>query len=58
VVEVFQKNVLSKLCHVKWHQNKGFAHVAVIGTSKLPFGISAFPMKKDKGVDVVGKKDG
>ncbi len=58
VVEVFQKDNPSKLGHAKWHQNKGFVHVAFIGTSKLPFSVSAFPMKKDKGVDGVGGKDG
>jgi hypothetical protein len=58
VVEVFQKDNPSKLCRAKWHQNKGFVRVAVIGTSDLPFGIGAFPGKKDKGVDGVGKKDG
>jgi hypothetical protein len=58
MLEVFQKDDPSKLCHAKWHQNKGFARVAVIGTSKLPFGVSALPMKKDKGVDGVGKKEG
>ncbi len=58
VVEVFQKDNPSKLCHAKWHQNKGFACVAVIGTSKLPFGVGALPMKKEKGVDGVGEKEG
>jgi hypothetical protein len=47
VVEVFQKDNPSKLCHAKWHQNKGFARVAVIDTSDLPFGVGAFPGKKD-----------
>ncbi len=58
VVEVFQKDDPSKLCRAKWHQNKGFERVAVIGTSKLPFGIGALPIKKDKGVDGVGKRRG
>jgi hypothetical protein len=58
VVEVFQKDNPSKLCRAKWHQKKGFARIAVIDTSKLPFGIGALPMKKDKGVDGVGKKKG
>jgi hypothetical protein len=58
VVEVFQKDNPSKLYRAKWHQNKGFACVAVIGTSDLPFGIGAFPGRKDKGLDGVGKKDG
>jgi hypothetical protein len=58
VVEVFQKDDPSKLCRAKWHQNKGFAYIAVIGTSDLPFGVSTFPGKKSKGVDGVGKKDG
>ncbi len=58
VVEVFQKDDPSKLCCAKWHQNKVIARVAVIGTSKLPFGFSALPMKKDKGVDGVGEKEG
>jgi hypothetical protein len=57
VVEVFQKDDPSKLCRAKWYQNKGFARVAVIGTSKLPFGIGALPMKKEMGVDGVGKKE-
>jgi hypothetical protein len=57
VVEVFQKDDPSKLCHAKWHHNKGFARVAVIGTSDLLFGIGTFPRKKDKGVDGVGNKD-
>ncbi len=58
VVEVFQKDDPFKLSRAKWHQKKGFAPITVISTSDLPFGISAFPMKKDKGVDGVGKKDG
>ncbi len=58
VVEMFQKDDPSKLCHAKWHHNKGFAHIVVIGTSHLPFGVGAFPGEKDKGVDGVGKKDG
>jgi hypothetical protein len=51
VVEVFQKNDPSKTCRAKWHHNKGFARVAVVGTFHLPFGVSTFPGKKDKGVD-------
>ncbi len=58
VVEVFQKDDSSKLCHAKWHQSKGFVHVAVISTSDLPFGVSAFLRKKDKGVNGVGGKAG
>jgi hypothetical protein len=58
VVEVFRKDAPSKLCRAKWHQNKGFARVAIIGTSQVPFGASNFPQKKDKGVKGVGKKEG
>jgi hypothetical protein len=58
VVEVFQKDDPSKLCRAKWHENKRFVHVAVISTSDLPFGVGAFPGKKGKGEDEVGKKDG
>jgi hypothetical protein len=58
-VEVFGKDDPSKLCRTKWHQNKGFAHIAVIGTSQVPFGAGDFPWKKDKGgVKGVGKKEG
>jgi hypothetical protein len=56
VVEVFGKDNLSKLCRAKWHQNKGFACVAVIGTLQVPFGAGNFPGKKDKGVKGLGKK--
>jgi hypothetical protein len=55
VVEVFQKDNPSKLCCAKWHQNKGFACIAVIGTSDLPFGVGAFPGKMDKGRRSGGK---
>ncbi len=58
VVEVFGKDNPSKLCGAKWHQNKGFAHVAVIGTLQVPFGTSIFPRKKDKGMKRLGKKEG
>jgi hypothetical protein len=58
VVEVFQKDDPSKLCCAKWYQNKGFACIAVIGMSKLPFSVGALPMKTDKGVDGVGEKEG
>ncbi len=58
VVEVFGKDDPSKLCRAKWHQNKGFARVAVIGTSQVPFGAGDFPQKKEKGVKGVGKKEG
>ncbi len=58
VVEVFQKDDPSKLCRAKWHPNRGFARIAVIGTSKLPFSVGALPMKKEKGVDGVGEKEG
>jgi hypothetical protein len=58
VVEVFGKDDPCKLCHAKWHQNKGFAHVAVIGTLQVPFGAGNFPGKKDKGVKGLGKKEG
>jgi hypothetical protein len=58
VVEVFGKGNPSKLCLAKWHQNKGFARVAVIGTLQVPFGAGNFPRKKDKGVKGVGKKEG
>ncbi len=51
VVEVFKKDDPSKTCRAKWHHNKGFARIAVVGTSHLPFNVSAFPGKKDKGVD-------
>jgi hypothetical protein len=39
VVEVFQKDNPTKLCRAKWHQNKGFERIAVIGTSDLPLGL-------------------
>ncbi len=58
VVEVFRKDDPSKLCRAKWHQNKGFAHVAVIRTSQVPFGAGNIPGKKDKGVKGLGKKEG
>ena len=58
VVEVFGKDNPSKLCGAKWHQNKGFAHVAVIGTLQVPFGTSIFPRKKDNGMKRLGKKEG
>ncbi len=58
VVEVFGKDDPSKLCHAKWHQNMGFAQIAVIGTSQVLFGAGDFPWKKDKGVKGVGKKEG
>ncbi len=48
----------SKLCHAKWQQNKGFAHVAVIRTSQVPFGAGDFPGKKDKEVKGLGKRKG
>jgi hypothetical protein len=43
VVEVFGKDDPSKLCHAKWHKNKGFAQVAVIGMLQVPFGDGDFP---------------
>jgi hypothetical protein len=58
VVEVSGKDNSSKLCRAKWHQNKGFARVAVIGTLQVPFGAGDFPWKKDKGVKGVGKMEG
>jgi hypothetical protein len=58
VVEVFGKDDPSKLCHAKWHQNKGSAQVAVISTLQIPFSTGNFPRKKDKGVKGVGKKEG
>jgi hypothetical protein len=58
VVEVFGEDDPSKLCCAKWHQNKGFAQVAVIGTLQVPFCNDDFPQKKDKGVKGVGKKEG
>jgi hypothetical protein len=58
VVEVFGRDDPSKLCHDKWHQNKGFAGVAVLGTLQVPFGTGDFPRKKDKRVKGVGKKEG
>jgi hypothetical protein len=58
VVEVFGKDDPSKLCRAKWHQNKGFARIAVIGTLQVPFGAGNFLGKKDKGVKGLGKKGG
>jgi hypothetical protein len=57
VVEVFRRDNPSKLCRAKWHQNKGFAQVAVIGMLQVSFGAGNFPWKKDKGVQGVGKKE-
>jgi hypothetical protein len=57
VVEVFRKDNLSKLCLAKWHQHKGFARVAVIGTLQVLFGAGNFPWKTDNGVKRVGKKE-
>jgi hypothetical protein len=58
VVEVFGKDDPSKLCCAKWHQNKGFARIAVIGTLQVPLGTGNFPGKKDKGVKGLDKKEG
>jgi hypothetical protein len=38
-----EKTIPPTLCRAKWHQNKGFAHVAVIGTLHVPFGAGDFP---------------
>jgi hypothetical protein len=43
VVEVFRKDDPSKLSHANWHQYKGFAQVAVIGTSQVLVSASNFP---------------
>jgi hypothetical protein len=58
VVEVFGKDDPSKLCCAKWHQNKQFARVAVIGMSQVPLSTSNFPGKKDKRVKGLEKRKG
>jgi hypothetical protein len=57
VVEVFGKDNPSKLYRAKWHQNKGFAHVADIGMLQVPFGTGDFHSEEGQGSEGSGKKE-